>query len=98
KPSGRVEWTNRKGVKTMLMSQSPSKRCRGEARGIGLNQGGADLPDGDVVEIQPVAVPGVQRLDEEVTLCNVEHQHLGRGGGGFGSCGHGEASDPGVSS
>ena len=59
-------------------------------------KGGAHCPDGDIVEIQPVAVPGVQRLNEEVPGGNVEDQRLGCGGFGFGCLGHDLLSDPGV--
>ena len=40
-------------VMAMVMSAAPSAPSRGKARGIGLNQGSADRPDGDIVEIQP---------------------------------------------
>jgi hypothetical protein len=50
------------------------------------------------VEIQPVAVSGVQRLDEEVPGGDVEDQRLWRGGCGFGfgRLGRDLVSEPGV--
>ena len=58
---------------------------------------GTHRPDGDIVEIQPVAVSGFQRLDEEVPGGNVEDQRVGSFscGFGFGRVGHDWISDPG---
>jgi hypothetical protein len=42
------------------------------------------------VEIQPVAVSGVQRLDEEVPGGDVEDLRLWRGGCGCACCGESE--------
>jgi len=69
----------------------------GDAPGlVGLVQGRAHGPDGDIVEVQPVPVSGFQRLNEEVLGSDLKDQRLRRVGFGFGRLCHGLVSDPGV--
>jgi hypothetical protein len=61
----------------------------------GLLKGGAHCPVGNIMEIQPIAVPSAQRLDEEVPGGDLEDQRFGRCGFGFGRDGHDLVSDQG---
>jgi hypothetical protein len=43
----------------------------------------ADRPDGDIVEVEPVAIAGLQRLDEEPALGDLKDQRIAGGGRGW---------------